>query len=479
MNCKFCDALLEEGVTVCPNCGKEQEEVVETTPEIEPEEIMEETPILESEEIAQELPEEQETIPAKKGSKWWQIVLSCIGGLALLGVLAFAVLRGMGIKLNMPKNDITRKASYTEEKEEAISNADVVIAKVGDMELTNGELQIYYWNLVFDHLNYYGTYFFSPYEPLEDQVYDEATNTSWQQFFLTQALETWHRYAALNCMAEAAGHEPSEDMLAYLEELPATLQEAAEQNGFENADELITDQYGESCTYAHYESYMRTYCYGLDYFNSLSAELQPTQQEIETYYALHEAELEESGISKDAGLSASVYHILITPEGGTLAEDGYTTVYTEEAWADALTKAEGILAQWKEGEATVDSFAALAVEHSDDTGVVQNGGYYTDITPTSSYVEEFRDWATSVYREPGETAIVKTVFGYHIMYYVEGREPWIDTCRENLISERISAKIDATMEENPIKVTYRKISLLDVFAAVVVDPTEGTDPSAE
>lgn len=478
MNCKFCDALLEEGVTVCPNCGKEQEEAVEVAAEMPETEIAEELPEIQ-EEILEELPVIEEAVPAKKHSKWWQVALACVGGLALVGVLVFAVLRGMGIKVNMPKNDITRKASYTEEKEDAIGNADVIVAKVGDMELSNGELQIYYWNLVFDHLNYYGTYFFSPYESLADQVYDETTNTSWEQYFLTQALETWHRYAALNCMAKDAGHQPTEDMVAYMEELPEILLEAAQQNGFETAEELLTDQYGETCTYAHYESYMRTYCNGLDYFNSLSVELQPTQQEIESYYTLHEAELEESGISKDAGLSASVYHILISPEGGTLAEDGYTTVYTDEAWADALTEAEGILAQWKEGEATVESFAALAAQHSDDTGVVQNGGFYTDITPTSSYVEEFRDWATSIYRQSGETAIVKTVFGYHIMYYVEGREPWIDTCREGLISERISARIDETMEENPIKVTYRKISLLDVFAATVVDPTEGSEPSAE
>ena len=35
MNCKFCNAEMEEGVTLCPACGKENaEEVTETAEEV-------------------------------------------------------------------------------------------------------------------------------------------------------------------------------------------------------------------------------------------------------------------------------------------------------------------------------------------------------------------------------------------------------------------------------------------------------------
>jgi len=76
--CKFCQEELEEGVTLCPACGKDNQEepaaevgetVVlsgeETVPaEAAPEEITEATP----EETAEATPEEPEAKPGKKAS---------------------------------------------------------------------------------------------------------------------------------------------------------------------------------------------------------------------------------------------------------------------------------------------------------------------------------------------------------------------------------------------------------------------------
>ena len=56
MNCKFCNAELEEGITLCPACGQENaEEVLETEEEISQEiteEELEEAAMAAVEEVA-------------------------------------------------------------------------------------------------------------------------------------------------------------------------------------------------------------------------------------------------------------------------------------------------------------------------------------------------------------------------------------------------------------------------------------------
>ena len=64
-----------------------------------------------------------------------------------------------------------------------------------------------------------------------------------------------------------------------------------------------------------------------------------------------------------------------------------------------------------------DSFAALAKEKSKDTGSAADGGLISGITSSANYVESFRNWATDSSRKVGDTGIVESEYGYHIMYY--------------------------------------------------------------
>ncbi len=112
----------------------------------------------------------------------------------------------------------------------------------------------------------------------------------------------------------------------------------------------------------------------------------------------------------------NVRHILVSFEGGTTDDYG-TTTYTDEEKAAAKTAAEEILAQWQAGEATEASFAALATEKTDDTGSAENGGLYEDIYP-GQMVTAFEDWCYADGRKTGDTGIVETEYGYHVMYFV-------------------------------------------------------------
>lgn len=111
----------------------------------------------------------------------------------------------------------------------------------------------------------------------------------------------------------------------------------------------------------------------------------------------------------------NIRHILIGFEGGTTDASGNTT-YTDEEKAAAKTAAEELLAQWEAGAATEESFAALVEENTTDGGSKFNGGLYEDVYP-GQMVDGFDDWCYDENRKPGDTGIVETTYGYHVMYF--------------------------------------------------------------
>ncbi|MBQ3192435.1 MAG: peptidylprolyl isomerase [Oscillospiraceae bacterium] len=109
-------------------------------------------------------------------------------------------------------------------------------------------------------------------------------------------------------------------------------------------------------------------------------------------------------------------HILVSFQGGTTDETTGQTTYSDEEKAAAKETAEQLLADWKAGEATEESFAALANEKSDD-GDGTTGGLYENIYP-GQMVTNFNDWCYDEARKAGDTGIVETEYGYHVMYFV-------------------------------------------------------------
>ena len=115
--------------------------------------------------------------------------------------------------------------------------------------------------------------------------------------------------------------------------------------------------------------------------------------------------------------TVDVRHILIPLGTATLSssDEGYEEEQAQ-LQADARAQAEELLAQWKSGEATEDSFATLAMEHSAD-GSRYEGGLYTQVYH-DEMVETFNDWCFDPARQSGDTSIVETQYGAHVMYFV-------------------------------------------------------------
>lgn len=145
-------------------------------------------------------------------------------------------------------------------------------------------------------------------------------------------------------------------------------------------------------------------------------------KETSTYYVL----VFNSREREDA-LDYNVRHILVTEKNLDLAEG-------EKAEDSAIElAAQAILDEW---DGTEEGFAALAEKYSQDTGSVANGGLYENVNK-GDMVTEFNDWCYAEGRKTGDVEIVKTSYGYHIMYFVSygTTEYWHNACQTALASE--------------------------------------------
>lgn len=111
---------------------------------------------------------------------------------------------------------------------------------------------------------------------------------------------------------------------------------------------------------------------------------------------------------------------------------------TEEELAAAKKKAEELLATYLAGETTKEAFEKLALENTADSGV------FYDNVEEGDMVAEFNDWIFSEDRkEIGETAIVQTDYGYHVMYWNgKGETTSVVSAKNGIVSERYDAFLE-------------------------------------
>ena len=144
--------------------------------------------------------------------------------------------------------------------------------------------------------------------------------------------------------------------------------------------------------------------------------------------------------------TVSIRHILISAvtKSDTASENA-----TAEEVAAAKARAEKLLADFLAGDKTEASFGILAKANSADTGAGE-GGLYEGVKP-GDMVPEFNDWCFDASRKPGDTGIVQTQFGFHIMYYVsqDTRENWQVSVEDTMRSTDYNAYLDQEVKNNP------------------------------
>lgn len=584
MFCRYCGEELEENQTVCPACGRGEEESVTPEENVDTEAPTEEMPVA-----------EPVLAPEKtKMSKGVKVTMTVVGSLLLAMVLALVLYLGVGhtfadlksgavevltsIGLIKKENNVYYKDSYTVSASQAEKKHDAIVAALGENSLNNGQLQIYYWMQVYDFLSDYSYYLsYLGLDYTKDLSTQSCTMTetemSWEQYFLMEALYTWQRYQALYTEAEAAGYQVPEEYQKELDSTRENMEADATKNNYDSLEAMLQNEFGAGVTFEDYMYYLERYYVGNLYFSDVVDKLEVTDEEMEKYFTDNETTLANYGITKDSGLLLDLRQILLKPES-TKDDDG-NSVTTDEAWADCLKKTQAIYDQFLAGEKTEDAFSALAKENSQDTdtatsggllqyvpvlgltsvdvrhilimpvdvdefsssatytdeqweacrkeaqalldqflageqteeafgalanefsddnnGKVTNGGIYEDVTQ-GQMADAFDEWIFDTARVAGDTGLVKTPYGYHVMYfvhrddamenwafaedrkagdtalietdagyrvmyYVSGEEGWIVYSRSGVLSEKSGDLLESYVEKSNLGVTYQNIAM--------------------
>lgn len=107
---------------------------------------------------------------------------------------------------------------------------------------------------------------------------------------------------------------------------------------------------------------------------------------------------------------------LTAKDGTTVTNEG--TAFSGWVVLETYEKAKALYDEYLSGDKTEQSFAAIATENSEDGGSASNGGLYENVAK-GQMVPAFDAWIFDPARKPGDTGLVKTNYGWHVMYYVD------------------------------------------------------------
>lgn len=367
---------------------------------------------------------------------------------------------------------VTCLGSYTRE-----DGGDTVVATLEGAELTNSQLRAWYWLTVAAYRHSGGEPQPDYSAPLDAQpCAADETVASWQQFFLRRALNSWHAAQALALQGEAEG-VPTEDAYqpnlrnheiylkdipatrflygynqtylpntmhqAYLDGIPALLEQLAQECGFGSAEALAKHAAGtnlEALTGAA-ELYNLAYMY----LTTLSYDLAPTEEEIQALAGEQEA----------GEIYVDFRHILLIPEGEISAEGKVDA--DEQSWDEARLAAEELLLSWQETGTEAD-FAELANKHSQDPGSAPSGGAYRQVAK-GQLIPVLEAWCFDAARVPGETALLRSDYGWHLVYFLSSENSAHAAARETLTAGKQSELVQTAREKYPIQIRYSDIAL--------------------
>lgn len=145
----------------------------------------------------------------------------------------------------------------------------------------------------------------------------------------------------------------------------------------------------------------------------------------------------------DTGSSYDVYQLMSLPAIDTTQQLNVRHILLSKETCDtdlkAKEKAEQLLKEWKAGAATAESFGELAKKYTEDPGSKETGGLYENVTE-GEMVTAFNDWCFDKDRKVGDTGVIKSEYGYHVMYLEgNGLQQWQILAKSGLVNKNTSA----------------------------------------
>lgn len=150
-------------------------------------------------------------------------------------------------------------------------------------------------------------------------------------------------------------------------------------------------------------------------------------------------------MERDETLTRDIRHILFTTENHGTAEA-------------AKAKAKELLDTFNTGDKSEKSFAELATKYTEDPDSSISGGLYKGVSQ-GEMVESFNDWMFDKSRKAGDTALVESNYGCHIMYY-PGVETaaWQNAVNSALVTDAFDADIAELKERYNVNAKNQDIT---------------------
>jgi len=332
-------------------------------------------------------------------------IIAIVLAVLLVFAAAFCVILIAGKNEESPLNGVYTSITdffgkvFSDNKVKEYGAKDVV-ATLGDHKLTNAELSLYYYDNAYFYYVYLYTYTgAAPFDintSLFEQEYTDSQ--SWGDMIVAASIDSWKVTKVVSDIVKNERFTLPEDRQAEIDSIKTNIESTAKSQGYSSGEEYIQAQYGSFATVDDYIKYYTESVYYECYSQSI-------------YEPKYRDYLDDNIDTLDS-YNVSVRHILISPE---VEND-------EDSLLEAKLKAENIYKEWLDGGAKEDQFIELVTTHSADTASIPNGGLYEDFAE-GSMVKSFEDWSFDSSRKYGDSGIVESEYGYHIMFFITRTNP--------------------------------------------------------
>lgn len=132
-------------------------------------------------------------------------------------------------------------------------------------------------------------------------------------------------------------------------------------------------------------------------------------------------------------------------------------LFTKSKHGDKYVEdAKKLLEEFKNGEMTKEAFEKLGLENTADSNV------FYDNVKKGDMVKEFEDWLFDESRKEGDTGIVTTTYGEHIMYFVgTGEAVWYNNVFNAIYAEDYEKWFEGAKVEAGVKVNTKNLNNIE------------------
>jgi len=276
---------------------------------------------------------------------------------------------------------------------------------VGEHKLSPAEVSIYYnsaYNNFYSSYGEYISYFFDANKPLSEQVYDEATGQTWDDYFMTTAKDSMTWAYTLYDQAVEAGLKLTDEDKASIDENIGAFKQYATQSGFASIDGYLSAAFGKGVDTKLYREFMEVQYLASNFYAQKIESYEFSDAEKMAYYAEH-SEMYDT-ITADYVVLKGTADSTITTD-----EDGKETIVepTDEQNAAAMEAAR----------AKAEEMVAAGPDSMDEAEDLRDMTDYLKASVAYVLPEEAAEWLFDTARAEGDMKVFENTANVYVVRF--------------------------------------------------------------